>query len=352
MKNITLAAVIALAASAVTAEPMSFRQVASGGSCNSCIWTAAEGEITRDSPQLLRAYLAEQPYPGRIMFDSLGGNIGAAIRLGQIIREARLDTDVGKSRLFEDSTFEHEIQPGTCESACFFAFVGGLTRSLGMGKLGVHQFFTREYQNIGTVDTQMMMGQILLHLLAMEVDTEILSIASRTPPTSMHYLTPEELDALGLLRGKDLRGPTLIVRQGGLVAEWISLNGDLSPYRTVALRCSVANKAWVMTVRDHDPLIDSLPFDPAEPVTMRVATGGDMFDGDTRQLSAQHVLSAGKEANELFVSVRLPVDVRVTSGQRFVFEVTSASNFRAILSVDTTLPDDATLDSMVRACGD
>lgn len=342
----------AVSATCVNAEAMTFRQAASGGSCNSCVWTAAEGEITSETPEAFRSYLAQEQFPGRIVFDSPGGNVGAAIRLGRLIREARLQTSVGQTRLFEGSTFESEILKGRCESACVLAYVGGLVRMIDEGSLGVHQFFDPAGGAIPSEATQLLMGQILLYLLDMRINTQILSIASGTPPSGMHHLTAEELSDLRLLDSRALQGPDLHVRDGGLVAEWIALNGDTSPFRTVTLRCSQSAQAWRMTVHDHDPLIDTLPFDPDDPSTMALYTGGNALDGEPHPMTARHILHAREDADGLFLDVALPVDLRPDAGRPFAFQAVGANNFTPILAVETSVPDADTLDVLIRACGD
>jgi hypothetical protein len=60
-----------------------------------------------------------------ITFESQGGNIVAAIKLGRIIRLLQLDT-VQLKRLY-------------CASACALAFLGGVQRVAESGSIGFHQ---------------------------------------------------------------------------------------------------------------------------------------------------------------------------------------------------------------------
>lgn len=352
MKSTIFSASVMIAATSLSSEPMTFKKVQSGGSCNSCVWTMAEGEITASTPDHFQQYLSREIHPGRIVFHSSGGNLGAAVRLGRAIRQARLNTSVGQSKLYESSSFEYEIVAGQCDSACFFAFAGGLTRAIDDGTIGVHPFFRRDGGAIPSEDTQRVIGQVLLYLIDMKINTEILSIASRTPANAMLRLDVHELIALGLLHKRGLTGPNLRVRSGGLQAEWTASQSDGSLFRTVTLRCSQEHKAWRLTVRDHDPLIDELPFAPEKPTSMGFAIGQNRWDGEDHALQAHHILDSGRDSEGLFVDVVLPLDLRTAAARPFAFETTSSNNFRSILSAHGNLPDADTLDVLVRACGD
>jgi len=58
---------------------MTFRLVSTGGNCFGCEWTAAEGVITENTPDRLRAYL-DRYKSGEFVFNSPGGTLVAYIR--------------------------------------------------------------------------------------------------------------------------------------------------------------------------------------------------------------------------------------------------------------------------------
>lgn len=83
------------------------------------------GRIVPDDPAELRRVLSRTPGVGEVWLDSPGGTLGAGISMGQIIREKGLATRV-QAR-------------GSCASACFHAFVGGVVRVVDPGGLiGLH----------------------------------------------------------------------------------------------------------------------------------------------------------------------------------------------------------------------
>ena len=77
---------------------MTFELRGNGGNCNGCEWVYAEGTIGADTPDALSAFMGDR---GRlfaeVMFDSHGGNLGAAIDVGRILRGAQARTTVGRS---------------------------------------------------------------------------------------------------------------------------------------------------------------------------------------------------------------------------------------------------------------
>ena len=64
----------------------------------------------------------------------------AAIRLGEILRNIKAKTVVGRAFL-RNGAVEVEVEPARCASACVFAFLGGATRSMPRNsRLGVHSW--------------------------------------------------------------------------------------------------------------------------------------------------------------------------------------------------------------------
>lgn len=60
-----------------------------------------------------------------IVFNSPGGNVGSALRLGRMIRAAGLDT--------------LQLRQLQCASACSLAFLGGVHRGAEPGSIGIHR---------------------------------------------------------------------------------------------------------------------------------------------------------------------------------------------------------------------
>src|SRR3954452_8256466 len=73
-------------------KPMQFFSAGDTGSCNGCSWIPAEGNIQRDTPEVFRRFLAQGKDAYDIVFNSPGGDLNAAMKLGEIIREQNLHT--------------------------------------------------------------------------------------------------------------------------------------------------------------------------------------------------------------------------------------------------------------------
>ena len=118
------------------AEPMSFKSVNTGGN-HCCWWTAAEGEITDATPDAFRRSLSSENPTTLLRLNSAGGSLFGALELGLLIRQSNFETEIGHTEGFNKL-------PGECASACAYAFMGGIARSLEEGaKLGVHRFYSR-----------------------------------------------------------------------------------------------------------------------------------------------------------------------------------------------------------------
>src|SRR5690606_20228716 len=90
-------------------------------------WIDAIGDVTASTPTDFANFLARTPHPPQaIRFTSPGGNLLAGLKLGEIIRQHKFNTE---------AVF--------CASACAYAFLGGVERSYadGQSKFGVHRFY-------------------------------------------------------------------------------------------------------------------------------------------------------------------------------------------------------------------
>ncbi|SNS03255.1 hypothetical protein [Antarctobacter heliothermus] len=356
MKILSLAAALTLAASAALSDPMWFKSVSNGGNCADCGWTIAEGEITKDTPDIFRAFLAEHPWVREIVFHSPGGNLGAALELGRIIRENELSTGIGRAEGGSGPWYVM-TKGGICNSACAFAFLAGGARTAyedpdkgfapRTGTLGMHQFFTPNGQEIPTAQTQQIMGQVLLYVLEMGINAEILSIASKTPADAMHVFSSGELAALGILTAGSTSPVQLRVAEGGLSLYWTDISESGAPIRDGRLRCSEALKGWELQVRQFDNAHASTGFDPNDPKNARVSVGQT-----SAPLTPDDILLLIEDGDDHLLTIRVPQDLRAFPGQTFGFHTNTLRNFQDVLSASLTLPDADTMDVLTRACGD
>jgi hypothetical protein len=107
----------------------------------------ANGTITADTAKAFASFLKANPVRSgtTIYFNSPGGDLGSGVTLGQAIRKAALDTSVGIPAAGTVTT-----KPAMCASACTFAFLGGVERSVPAKSLfGVHRFeLTSDVKNV------------------------------------------------------------------------------------------------------------------------------------------------------------------------------------------------------------
>ncbi|MBT52945.1 MAG: hypothetical protein CMF72_06040 [Mameliella sp.] len=352
MKTLVRAIFLTLVAAIAHAEPMSFALRGNGGNCNGCEWIAAEGEITTDTPDVFRAFMADH---GRlhlyqaVTFDSPGGNLGAAIELGRLLRAAQASTSIGRTRPMVDFPQHHEgIPGGRCDSACGFAFLGGETRHAFDEELGIHRFDTPDGQEIPSAATQKIMGQIVLYLIEMGISTELLALASKVPAHEMHRLSVDELDRLNVATTARTTPLSLQVANGGLEASWdqTGLNGKLE--LTANIRCSRSNNAWIVRARHHSIASDVWPSPKSPDDSMELTVGHEKLD-----LSPDNILWLVRDEDDFVIETILPIDLRDHANKTIALRpYTGWRHWLNVLFVGNKLPDAATLDAMVRACGD
>ena len=71
-----------------------------GGNCAGCEWIGIDGSIPPEAGIYLQEFLVKNNLEGvryNINFNSPGGSLIGAIRLGRIIRQLRMDTSVAKT---------------------------------------------------------------------------------------------------------------------------------------------------------------------------------------------------------------------------------------------------------------
>ncbi|WP_456772718.1 hypothetical protein [Bradyrhizobium sp. USDA 4369] len=195
-------------------KPMQFFRAGDTGNCNGCSWIAAEGTIQRDTPEVFRRFLAKGKTAYDIVFNSPGGDLKAALKLGEMIREQNLHSSVGKTtgRLDAEDGFINTIDggqdPGHCASACVWAFLGGVRRAAKEGELGVQQFHDPEAikdpqaKTASALDRaadQALMGTLINYVLRMDASPKLLALAAAgTPWREIRWLKQQEITDLGI----------------------------------------------------------------------------------------------------------------------------------------------------------
>lgn len=147
-----------------------------GGNASHCLpYVDAEGIITKNTPNDFEEFLKkniDEEFNRIIFLESNGGNLLASIELAFLIRKHEFDTEV----------------LGKCYSACTYAFLGGKSRKMNEdAMLGVHRFYASD--NIGDDKTQHMTAVLSILLDKMEVNRQMLDIASLTDSNKMTKIT-------------------------------------------------------------------------------------------------------------------------------------------------------------------
>jgi hypothetical protein len=175
-------------------EPMSFTLHTPCEGCEP--YVLAEGAITADTSERFRdllQLLQARGQAARIQFHSRGGHLQAGLQLGRQIREAGLDTYVGgpyveQTRLGDPPRVL--VQTPVCFSACAYALLGGVSRSVAEGGYyGLHQFYGAEGE-VGDSRTQVMMATLAAYLDEMGVERRFLDLAATTSPDRVTRLSP------------------------------------------------------------------------------------------------------------------------------------------------------------------
>ncbi|MGO9018719.1 MAG: hypothetical protein ACLQVJ_10265 [Syntrophobacteraceae bacterium] len=170
----------------------------------------AEGKIKSDSAEKFTNFLIAKhisPYgipPKPVLcFDSTGGDVVGAVKLGNKIREYGFDTCA--EPFYNRSKLNERLQKGkpgfenaVCASACVFALAGGVSRNVGRGaRIGVHQF-SGVYWTVGGTHAQLSTEALAGYLKLMGVKSELLDIALACPHDQMHWLSAEEIRQLNI----------------------------------------------------------------------------------------------------------------------------------------------------------
>ncbi|EPP9373563.1 hypothetical protein PZF67_005268 [Pseudomonas aeruginosa] len=173
---------------------------------------------------------------GMVYFNSLGGDLVAAVELGQLIRERGFSTRVGRKGT------SGKPLPGRCESGCPFAFAGGRFRFLEAGSsLGVHQFYRAAGLQANDLShAQIASALIASHLADMGVSMSLMGKMVSADSGSMRYLTPLEAYDMGLINAGTLPAQWGIREIDGaivLVGEQETIQGTAK----IALACGSHN---------------------------------------------------------------------------------------------------------------
>lgn len=221
---IALAALLPFSAGAQTVSappsgPMAFSQakVCQGEKCKPVL--LAEGSIEADSPsrfdQALQSLIKNGVQVETVVLHSRGGDLGAGLRLGLMVRRLGLSTQV--------------VEGGACASACAYTFLGGRTRTLSPnGYLGVHRF-SAAGQDPGADSSQQVVNLLTNYIDSLGVSTDLVRVAAQASPGSMRQVTLEQARYLRVDNTRGTDEPWSIQTRFGhldLVLENTSIRND------------------------------------------------------------------------------------------------------------------------------
>jgi hypothetical protein len=172
------------AAAAAQQDAMTFRAVTAQNCRGPCpAEIVAEGMITLDSASAFRAVAAIVP-SNRIVvrLASAGGNLIGGMQLGDALRESNATVVVGRG--------------ARCVSACVYAFLGGRTRRVSGGRIGVHRFRPADESrgdDFPAVLVQRMIETLMAYVARMGVDPALVRLALGVAPGAVHVLDATEL---------------------------------------------------------------------------------------------------------------------------------------------------------------
>jgi hypothetical protein len=150
----------------------------------------ASGKITEDDATAFSqdkfcasSHLPCDPDPVvTVVFNSRGGDIGAAVDIAHTIRRRGCTTGVANG--------------GVCASACAIAFAAGKTKAVGRdARIGVHSAIgaaslrDADEEVLGGVGT----GVVAKTLEQYGAPSSVVNAARSTPASEIHWLTPGEL---------------------------------------------------------------------------------------------------------------------------------------------------------------
>ncbi len=184
---------------------------------------AAEAGTTDD----FRAFLQANPLPAGtpVYLSSGGGNVLGGLKLGQLIRERRFDTVIGRfdetamsevpgADLTKPTVFgAHSIRASACMSACTFAFLGGIDRRVHSSDLyGVHRMYSDKVTDPdqAMAIAQILTAEVLSYVRSMGADPGLIEDMVKEGKTSVLGLSTERLVALRVVTTSQMAytGPT------------------------------------------------------------------------------------------------------------------------------------------------
>ena len=163
-----------------------------------------EGEITEGDAAALESFIRENlPFPNILELLSNGGSVRESMKIGRVVRRYYLTTlapisDLSGRVEFLSSSPIEQVPNGACASACFFVWLGGVSR--WGDRLGIHRPFPPEAQMRKMTPAeasqlyQSLSAEIRAYLIEMDVDGHWLEDMMKIVPDELHLIPKEKIE--------------------------------------------------------------------------------------------------------------------------------------------------------------
>ena len=177
------AAVFAVAAALAPATSCGAAEIRSVTSPANGTVLVLAGVIEPGDDAKLSAALGTMPRPRRLSLESLGGNVQAALALGETVRREGLETTVPAR--------------GVCASACGLVWLAGTPRVMGNdAHVGLHAAYLR--RNGVSVETGAANALIGAYLGRLGFDDKVIVYLTSAAPEEMTWILPADRQRFGI----------------------------------------------------------------------------------------------------------------------------------------------------------
>lgn len=251
-------------------EAQEFQNLGFGNAIEAMVITI-DGEIEPGAGNRFEQWLNSDGADGfRVMLNSPGGDLVAAMQLGQVIRDHGYWTETGRVGYATTDTdgYRNLVEmPGECLDACALAFLGGVSRSkYSAASLGVHAF-SRDLAQQGaalaatgtdtdqaTMSSLSLAGSIVDYITRMGADARMFTVATSNATQAPRFFSEEDAEALNIATSDGFGPFVLTPEAGGLLAS-SSRIGPTHPYDLatgLTLFCQEGHpgEAWIRIETD------------------------------------------------------------------------------------------------------
>ena len=179
----------------------------------------ADGYFCPDTDQKFQQFLTQNPAKAPntiVVLNSGGGNLAAGLRMGIIIRQQKMWTQVGsqlplmipQNENIPAQSVPYIAEPasppfpGECDSACTLAFMGGTHRTIGYASnYGVHQFESASQTPDPTLQaqTEAVSAQIVTYLSQMGISPDYMGYMVQKTGNDVTNLSMKVLQQLHIV---------------------------------------------------------------------------------------------------------------------------------------------------------